>query len=213
MIIAVLLNFSVSLIALAHLAQRVQYFQSAPKIFGVCGRVFALVLIYLLSFPTAARDMLPSVWSEASAAIKIYMLLFGATAALLWILVAAGCRRRGPGRPTVDQWLYPLAALLTCAHVTFLSRDLDSWFMAMPFNLLLLALVVALMTRGCKEGLLGPTLLGSVLLMMLMFARYFDLLDNLLLRGSVFIVVGIAIFVQGLIYRRVRRQRTGEVRL
>jgi uncharacterized membrane protein len=65
------------------------------------------------------------------------------------------------------------------------------------------------MTRGCRQGLLGSTVASAFLLLLLTFSRYFDLFGSLLVRGLLFILIGVAIFIQGLVYHRSKR-RTGE---
>jgi uncharacterized membrane protein len=211
LILSVVLNFSVALIALGHLVSRLRFFEAAPRILVFYGHFFALGLIYLLTFPRLADDFLPSLWAQSSVSLKIYTVFSVALATAVWLRLAVECRRGRFDRPPVDQWLYPLAAVLAAAHVFLPSLQWEDWFMALPFNIVLLALIIALMTRGCRQGLKGPTVVGSILLILLMFARYFDLFDSLLIRGTIFIGVGAAIFVQGLIYQRVKRRQKKEV--
>jgi len=61
------------------------------------------------------------------------------------------------------------------------------------------------MARGSHEASLRHTVLGSVLLSALAFARYFDLFESLMVRGLVFLVVGAALFAEGILFRRARR--------
>jgi hypothetical protein len=109
----------------------------------------------------------------------------------------------------LDHVLVPLTGLVGLLVVLlYHEADLERWVFAVPYNLVLLALIIGMMTRGCRHGLPGPTVLGSLLLVAYMFARYFDLFDNLFARGVVFIVVGGAIFAQGLIYSRVKQSKS-----
>ncbi len=207
LIFSVLLNFGVALIAATYLWPRGGGFEAAPTILGFYGRFLALGLIYLLTFPHFADDVLPSAWNQAAFSVKLYTVVFAALAAALWLKVAVAGRRGQTEAPPGDEWLFPLAAAWAALHLFLPVIHADEWLTALPFNLILLALIVALMTRGCRQGLRGPTAVGSILLVLLMLARYFDLFESLWMRGLVFIGVGVALFVQGLIYRRVRRTR------
>jgi len=82
----------------------------------------------------------------------------------------------------------------------------QAWGVAGVFNLVFLALAADWMARGCRQGLLRPTILGSLLLVALAAARYFDLFDSLALRGLVFLAVGGLLFVEGIFFRRARRR-------
>ena len=77
----------------------------------------------------------------------------------------------------------------------------------MLYNLLFLGIAAARMARGCQEGLLMTTLTGSLLLVALALARYFDLFESLAWRGVVFLVVGAALFATGFQYSRTRKPR------
>ena len=88
----------------------------------------------------------------------------------------------------------------------------EMWPVAGLFSFTFLTLAAAWMARGCREGLLGSTILGSLLLIALVAARYFDLFDNLVARGVAFVVVGGVLFTEGIFYRRAReRARAPEV--
>ena len=80
------------------------------------------------------------------------------------------------------------------------------WPVAGIFNLVFLALATAWMARGCREGLLRPTILGSLLLVGLTTARYFDLFESLAVRGLIFLLVGGLLFTEGILFRHARRR-------
>jgi 4-amino-4-deoxy-L-arabinose transferase-like glycosyltransferase len=116
-----------------------------------------------------------------------------------------------------EQWLLPLTALLCQVLAVALPaagggviQDSDV-FIAGVINLIILAVAAMWMARGCREGELKPVILGSLLLVALVFARYFDLFESLAARGLVFLIVGGVLFAEGFFYRRAR-QRTGEER-
>jgi hypothetical protein len=64
-----------------------------------------------------------------------------------------------------------------------------------------------MMGRGCMNAQLLPTIFGSLLLIALMIARFIDFVDNLAIRGVIFVVVGILIFSQGFFYVRTKRKK------
>jgi hypothetical protein len=64
-----------------------------------------------------------------------------------------------------------------------------------------------MMGRGCMNAHLLPTIIGSLLLIALMIARFIDFVDNLAVRGVIFLVVGILIFSQGFFYVRSKKKR------
>jgi hypothetical protein len=57
-----------------------------------------------------------------------------------------------------------------------------------------------MMVSGCKEINASRVIIGSVGLAVLTVARFTDLFDSLAVRGLIFVVVGILIFVQGFFY-------------
>lgn len=115
--------------------------------------------------------------------------------------------RAGTGH--VEDALVPLTVLL-CQVLALPRLTGYKWEVAGVFNLVFLAVAAAWMGRGCREGLLRPTLLGSLLLVALVAARYFDLFDSLAVRGVVFLTVGGVLIAEGVLFRRTRQrlQRT-----
>jgi uncharacterized membrane protein len=118
---------------------------------------------------------------------------------------------RGRSTPTGDraynleQWLLPLTAIL-CQILAMSRLTLDKWTPAGAFNLVFLAVAGAWMAKGCREGLVRPLLLGSVLLGALVTARYFDLFESLAVRGAIFLAVGGLFFTEGALFRRARKR-------
>ncbi|HZP59386.1 MAG TPA: hypothetical protein VFB27_03605, partial [Opitutaceae bacterium] len=82
----------------------------------------------------------------------------------------------------------------------------DERFVAIIFNLIFLSVALMWMVRGCREGRLRPTVLGSLLFAALVWARYFDLFESLAVRGLVFILLGGVLFAEGFYYRRMRQR-------
>ncbi len=93
-------------------------------------------------------------------------------------------------------------------HVTVASADegwdkyADEWVVAGPFNLILLAHIVSLLARGVRKHALSNVVYGAILLVFVAGARYVDLLQSLVARGLVFLLVGSALFAEGIYYAR-----------
>lgn len=207
LIISGLLNFGIALIALAYLFPRFHFFETATPILGFYGRLIALGILYLLTFPHVADDLLRSSWGAAAVSIKLYYIVFLALTFALWLRIGKEARVRRSESPPLDQWIYPLSAGVVALYAFLPTADWDGWIVAIPFNLVLLALIIALMTRGCRQGLLGSTVASAFLLLLLTFSRYFDLFGSLLVRGLLFILIGVAIFIQGLVYHQSKRRK------
>lgn len=132
-----------------------------------------------------------------------------AVALLAWAGVGwplrPGARRDGRPRDcSFEHWLLPLTAIVVQVYARSGVAN-EKWAAAGVFNLVFLALATTWMARGCREGLLRPTILGSLLLVALMAARYFDLFESLAVRGLIFLLVGALLFAEGILFRRARR--------
>lgn len=179
-----------------------------PAFFGLAGFVLCA---FLLTFHGATRSLLR--WPDEVPAVAMLVLTYRwlfftlAIAAWAWLLLRA---RRGDADP-VDReaWLFPIGLVYVQGAGVFWQRT-DASFVALVFNLICLALASAWMVRGCREGRLRPTVLGSVLLAAVLFARYFDLFDSLALRGLAFVLFGGVLFAEGFYYRRLRRAEAAE---
>lgn len=77
---------------------------------------------------------------------------------------------------------------------------------AAVLNVVFLAQSVLMMGRGCRDGEMAPTVVGSLMLIALTIGRYVDLFESLVARGVVFIVVGAALFAEGIFYVRSRKK-------
>ncbi len=105
----------------------------------------------------------------------------------------------------MEYWLVPLTAIL-CQALALANLTGSKWEVASVFNLVFLATAAAWMARGCREGLLRPTIFGSLLLVALTAARYFDLFESLAVRGLIFLIVGAVLITEGILFRRARRR-------
>jgi Predicted membrane protein (DUF2157) len=170
------------------------------RFFGFTG---ALLCAYIAGFHDVADDVLRDVSRHGGGMPGLSLYRWGVTilAVTAWAWTAA--------RPAVrrlvalEEWLFP-AALLFCQAVVLTGQGGEEVLVALVFNLLVLFVGAMWAVRGCREGRLRPTVLGSLLIAALVFARYFDLFDSLAARGLVFVGFGAALFAEGFYYRRLR---------
>lgn len=207
------LNLAAAFLAVGKLVGQRQWFSGSEPIWRFFGWFGFLLSLYLLTFGGLVDDLLG--WAEsgtakARSAVLAYAWSAFATALLAWLPAVAQLRRSGEARrlaltQSPEEWLVPLTAILL--HVVCVSGLYHAeWLVAGVFNLVFLALAAAWMGRGCRGGLVLPTVLGSLLFAALAIARYFDLFESLLVRGLVFLVVGGVLFAEGILFMRARRR-------
>jgi uncharacterized membrane protein len=212
LLLRVLLSCFTGFVAVSLVAERSRGFPKSARVwefFGWAGFVFCL---YLLTFPQITEDLLG--WHRPGLAVMrseqtVYLwvplaLCGGLWGFVVWRSRAAPATAEAPG-PRLEHWLLPLTALL-CYILALGQFTDDRWFVAGVFNLVFLAVAAAWMARGGREGLLGPMVLGSLLLVALAAARFFDLFESLATRGLVFLVVGAVLGAEGALFRRARRR-------
>ena len=182
------------------------------KVYHVLAVTTYMVLVYILSFGDAAEELL-SLDLPKGAARMVYWVTPGIAAVGVWAAVLVLVLRLPPAerreRVPVDLWLVP-GALLAAYALSGLPSHTDEWVLAGPFNLILLAHAVSLMARGVKGHALGKVVCGAVLLTFLTGGRYVDLLHSLVARGLVFLLVGGALFTEGIFYARGSRLQEEE---
>lgn len=205
------MNVAVLLVGMGILARRHGGFSESSPIFLFFGWVAFVIVLYVLTFPEAAKDLLVFKHDQSSALSLAYWIGAGVLCLGAWAFIAytAIVRKKNLGTTTVD-YLLPLTAILGIFYMLF-NVHLTGWAMAGPFNLVFLALVVSMLARGCRLAMLKPTVIGSILLLVYAFSRYFDLFHSLLERGLVFIVVGALIFGQGILYSRAKSRKTEDI--
>jgi uncharacterized membrane protein len=162
-----------------------------------------ILCAYILSFDGAVRGALHWIYRpDGGVAALVYRWLLFLLAAAAWGWLATRARQGERAVPR-EEWLCPIALLY--AQGLGLFERAEAGFVAVVFNLVCLALAAAWMVRGCREGRLRPTVVGSLLLSAVLLARYFDLFDSLALRGVAFLILGGVLFAEGFYYRKLRR--------
>jgi uncharacterized membrane protein len=220
LVLPVWLYMAAAFVAVGKLCRRHGNFANSEPVWKFFGWLGFLICLYLFTFPDAVDDLLD--WNRSADApnkvmANIYSWSALGVAILAWcpLMVEQMKQRavRDASRPDWgDLWLVPLTPLLV--QVICLTRlNQQEWLVAGPFNLIFLALAATWMAKGCREALLRPTILGSLLFGALMTGRYFDLFESLLMRGLVFLTVGAILFAEGILFMRNRRfaQQRGAV--
>jgi len=177
-------------------------------VYHILGLGTYLFLLYLLTFGDITEHILELAPGNEFAG-WLYCLLPIVLALGVWAYVALryrGARGKGPMTVPVDLWLLPVTALTAYIFAAFLPRT-DEMAQAGVFNLVFLAHVVSIMSRGVLNSEVRSVALGALLLIALTAARYADLFHSLIVRGLVFVAVGAALFTEGVCYARGKRQK------
>ena len=210
-VFATAFSISVLLIAGARMLGNNPSATSIARVLAFFGWSGFVVCSYLLSFDDIVGDVLR--WTNRHGPNPL--LLFAYRWSIFCLAISAwGCllfkRWRTDDRNVpVEEWLCPIA-LLYCQGLAVVGNTTDSLFVAFVFNLVCLGIAGRWMVRGCREGRLRPTVLGSLFLSAVVFARYFDLFDSMAVRGMIFLVLGGVLFAEGFYYRKLRIQDSEE---
>jgi hypothetical protein len=209
----VCLQASVALVAAGMLLRRQPRLPRSGLIWMVLGWAGSLVIVYLLGFPSIVDDLLREHRWHGEGHERLAFLVYRwaplVVALAAWGAVAVRALVATPAERQIEKypleiWLLPLSAGLA-QMLAVLDLAGAGWGSAGLFGLVFLAVAVMWMARGCREGALPQMLIGSLMLVALTLARYFDLFDSLAARGLAFIVVGGMLFAEGFFYRRTRR--------
>ena len=201
---------SVLLIAIVRLRAGDESRKQLRAVMAFFGWAGFAVCAYILSFKGAVDDMLR--WTNAHdagwASMVIYRWTFFALAALAWTWVLVRKLQKQAVNVRAEEWLCPIA-LLYAQGLAVAGYYQDREFVAIVFNLICVGVSTMWMVRGCRDGRLRPTVLGSLFFAAVVFARYFDLFESLAMRGLVFLLLGGVLFAEGFYYRRLRHEAGG----
>lgn len=207
-VVALFLNLSGTLVGLSILVRHIGGFPKSSGVFGCLGWAIFIILLFLSTFPGLCSEFFCHPDSMGADFRRVYVLTPLAFCIATWAGVFF--QRLFSNDKLGDAigfeiYLVPLTMMTVYADMFFFNGLTDEWLLAIPFNLLFLALAFSMVVRGCRHGLLKPTIFGSIMFVSIMFARYFDLFDNLVARGIVFVVVGAGIFFEGIVFSRARK--------
>jgi uncharacterized membrane protein len=214
-VFAAALNVAVFLVAAGFLAERFAAPEKFAPVLKFFGWTTFVVCLYLLTFPGLHDGLLNwharSVTDRQGLETRLYVWISLTLALAIWAWCAVLARKwpRQEGRIGPEAWLAPGVALVAQA-LAVQGASKGGWLLGGVFNVAFLALAGMWMARGCREGLLGPTVCGSLLLVALMTARYFDAFESLAARGLAFLLVGGVLFAEGFFYRRARQRAASQ---
>ena len=210
-----LLTTAAGCIALGALATEYDVFAESAPVWAFVGWGVFLVCTYLLSCADLYFNMFGKTTYVGTLACTLYTwvpfaLTLGLWGMLAWTRATRG-RPRAPDEHSLELVLVPVA-VSACQYVMLRRTGMLPAMSAGVFNLVLLALALAWMARGCRSALLHRTIMGSVILAALVAGRYFDLFESMAARGLAFVLVGGILFAEGIVFMRARRRmRTTEV--
>lgn len=208
LLLSTLLSLGALLIAKAFLVRRHGHFPGAAPVVAFYGWTITLGTMVLMSFPRLTHEFFAWERSDLSGPLLAYWILPLVACLAAWAGVAyerqSGKAEKQPGDLGFALFLIPLTVVLALCDQIYL-HHLGGWAVAGPFNLVLVGLAGTMMAAGCRDGRLAPTLVGSILLVAVVIARYFDLFENLFIRGLLFFVMGAVIFAEGALYTRNRK--------
>ncbi|MHC4194768.1 MAG: DUF2157 domain-containing protein [Planctomycetota bacterium] len=180
--------------------QKFSKFENFGPIYRFLGLAGYFLTLFILCFTEVAEDVMENIELFSGLDTVLYW-------AIPFVLALAGGGIIGRNiikkvklkYYSHDLILMPLLLIFFCCYSLSLGRFFE-WPAIIIFNLIFLAHVLMMMASGCKEINAPKTILGSVGLAVLTIARFTDLFDSLAVRGLIFVVVGILIFVQGFFY-------------
>lgn len=195
------------LISLSILTRKKEFFVESSSVFKFYGNILYWAALFFFTFPSIIRYVLEPVTVTGSQWGKLefwYLNVFAIIAVILWIAVILPFRKikENLGKfYRIDHFWILIASLAVLLNRGWL-WELNGWTVAGFFNLIFLFQSIMLISFGCKS--LNPklTAAGILLVTALVFARYSDLFDSLLIRAFVFLIVGAGIFSTGIFYIR-----------
>jgi uncharacterized membrane protein len=180
-------------------------FPAAEGPLRTVGLLVVLGCGFALTFPGLASDIGGVNFGKPG--IAIYFAAAGA--ALLGALATVVFARQAWGQvDTLRRWQLALigVGLLIVLACTFSQAKVGGWTIALPFNGIVLGLAALLILEGSAQ--LQPRKVGAgcLLFALVTIGRYADLFDSLLVRASVFVLLGAGLFFVGSFYARSRRR-------
>ena len=180
-------------------------FADSHRVFKILGFTEYFIFLYVFSFNEGANvigDINFSEWPEVA-----YFVAVVAVLAISWVWVLA---TRFAGLDWFWRWQWGLLAIPTLlVSAGSLEWFYLGWFLAIPMNLVFLAHCVVFTLHGCQEANAKLVTIACLLFSVIVITRYVDLFESLLLRATIFLVLGAGLFVVGNFYSRLRKRDGG----
>jgi uncharacterized membrane protein len=206
--ISALFAFGALLVAAAKITRQAGgRLSELSSVFGFFGYAGVILCAYFLSFELRFHNY---IWSYEvpidGILVKFaYSWTLFSLSVVAWLLAGLQSARAGTVARHPADWIVPLSTVLTFALFYGGSASLRS-IGGHTYSLVLLVIAVSWMWRGSRSASVRNAVLGSVLLAVLIIARYFDLFDSLASRGGAFLALGM-IFIAEAAYFRKNRAR------
>lgn len=193
----VILMVAAAFIFIGHLtAQLKQPLQHIGEELAKPAYLAYIVILFLLSFADLADDILRVRFDGGAEYFYFYAALVFSQSLFLLLLY------KRIFTPIVFAVEF---TLLVCLYPAILSLFYEVRAEAIIFNLMLLMIAIGLIVEGSRKADRQKMIWGSLILSLLVFARYTDLFDSLISRAIAFLVVGAGLFIAGNIYNRNRQ--------
>jgi len=212
LVVPILFLCACMLLAAGVLTREKGLFPGGAGIFSFLGHLLYLGILYALSFPSAASGLLRVNLDKGPS--LVYFTLFALAASALWLITLrpiSRIRSRLSEFMRVDLLVVPLILITVIGLIASHVAGQKAWPTAGLFNLVFLFHAVGLISEGCKTVNIRLTAAGCLLLSLLAATRYTDLFQSLLVRATVFLVLGSGLFIVGIYYSRAKRKARGGV--
>ncbi len=203
LILLILLSLSACYMAAGHISGWYGRFRESKGTYNSLGFAGYIIFLYILSFNEMAKEIYKTA-PKVSSGQLLYFLLPAALAVAGWVWVLWKMFNAGEFRKRYELLLIPL--VLVFGYWQLLTGRGAFPVAIAVFNVVFLAQSVLMMGRGCRDGEMASTVVGSLMLIALTIGRYVDLFESLIVRGVVFIVVGAILFAEGIFYIRSRKK-------
>ncbi len=187
--------------------ERGELFQPARILQHVGGAVWIL-MVYISTFSGFDLPLISELPDDLPG--QLYWGLPVLLATFGWVRVLSSKRLHSSDGTVRLESALVMAVLLLVLYSAFSGEDSGglNWLL---FNLIFLIHGALLVVRGMRDLRWQLTALGGLMLAALIFARFMDLFDSLLIRSLVFLLTGAGLFVMGQLYaRRKRRLQTAQ---
>lgn len=206
LVFPVLLGLFSLYIAAGLIHQKFAKYESLSPYYIFIGLAGYFITLYILGFSDILDEVL-NITGILSASVLLYWFVPSGVAFAGWCYVFKRILVKDSFKFfSYDLFFVPLMPFLIF-YFCFGTMHSFQWVLAAIINLVFLTHAVTMMARGCMNAYLIPTIFGSLLLIALMIARFIDFVDDLAVRGMIFVVVGILIFSQGFFYVRAKKEK------
>ena len=185
--------------------QKFSKFELFAPVYFFLGMAGYFITLYLLAFPDILKE---TITDKPRYDVNIFYWLVPLVLMVTgWLLVGWQAAKKDKLKHfSYELFLMPMMPIFLYYCSLNISKYLE-WPAIVVFNLVFLAHAAMMMAKGCMNAAMGQTIIGSLLLMALMIARFTDLFGNLAIRGLIFVIVGILIFGQGFFYVRSKKKK------